>query len=135
LLVLWMVVLALCAVIPGLGLPSVLFWGVAPLGGLAFGGTGTVDRALLLEISPPNETGTFFGLFAMVGRFSSILGPILWAVIADVLGFGRPVAVAALFVMASISWWIFRSLPEWLSTGRPVHLGMETAVAAGIPVP
>jgi len=74
LLLLWMAVLAACALIPLLGLPSWLFWFVTPFGGIAFGGTSATDRALLLRITPPQHTGHFVGLFNMVGRFSAILG-------------------------------------------------------------
>ena len=114
-LVLWMTILAACAFIPLSGLPSWMFWLVAPLAGLAFGSTSTVDRALLIEMAPPGETSTFFGYFNMVGRFSSLLGPLLWALIADWLGFGRPIAILALLGMTFTAWWLFRGLPSWLS--------------------
>ena len=103
LLVLWVVVLALCAAIPALGLPRGLFWLVAPLGGIAFGGTGTADRALLFRLAPPDQAGRFSGLYAMVGRFSTIAGPLLWAAEGDWFGWGRAAAVGTLAAMALLA--------------------------------
>ena len=109
---LWVGVLLLCAAIPALNLPSNLFWIVAPLGGVAFGGTGTSDRALLLAITPPEHSGRFFGVFAMVGRFSAIMGPIIWALTVNAFHLGRPVAVATLAVMVVLARYIFRAVPD-----------------------
>jgi MFS transporter, UMF1 family len=112
LLVLWTVGLTFCAVIPAFDLSMGLFWLVAPLGGIAFGGTATVDRALLLRLAPSERVGECVGLFAMVGRFSAILGPLLWATEVDVLGWGRPAAVLTLALMALLSLVILRPLGD-----------------------
>jgi UMF1 family MFS transporter len=112
LLALWAVVLSLCAAIPALGLPRGLFWLVAPLGGIAFGGTGTADRALLFRLAPPAHAGRFCGLFATVGRFSAVLGPLLWAAEVDGVGWGRPAAVATLAAMALVSFALFRPIDD-----------------------
>jgi UMF1 family MFS transporter len=34
----------------------------------------------MLRLTPPDRVGEFYGLYGMVGRFSAITGPILWAV-------------------------------------------------------
>jgi len=112
LLLLWMAVLAACALIPLLGLPSWLFWFVTPFGGIAFGGTSATDRALLLRITPPQHTGHFVGLFNMVGRFSAILGPLVWAVEVGWLGWGRPAAVATLAGFVVVSWVLFAPIDD-----------------------
>ena len=114
---LWVGVLTLCASIPAFGLPRELFWIVAPLGGVAFGGTGAADRALLLAITPPEHAGRFFSVFAMVGRFSAIIGPLIWALTVDVLRLGRPIAVATLAVMVLTTLYVFRGLPDSLANG------------------
>lgn len=112
LLVLWVVVLSLCALIPLLSLPRELFWFVAPLGGIAFGGTGTADRALLFQLAPPSQAGQFSGLFSMVGRFSAIIGPLLWAAEVDGLHLGRPWAIVTLALMAIFALMIFRRIDD-----------------------
>jgi MFS transporter, UMF1 family len=119
---LWVGVLTLCACIPALGLPRELFWIVAPLGGVAFGGTSAADRALLLALTPPEHAGRFFGVFAMTGRFSAIIGPLLWAVTVDVLKLGRPAAVATLVLMVLATLYVFRDLPESLAADVQMRL-------------
>jgi UMF1 family MFS transporter len=112
LLVLWVVVLTLCAVIPLFSLPRELFWFVAPLGGIAFGGTGTADRALLFQLAPSSRAGEFSGLFSMVGRFSAIIGPLIWAAQVDGLHLDRPWAIVSLALMAVFSLLIFRRIGD-----------------------
>jgi UMF1 family MFS transporter len=125
LLLLWMAVLAACALIPALGLPSWLFWFVTPFGGIAFGGTSATDRALLFRITPPRHSGHFVGLFNMVGRFSAILGPLVWAVEVSWLGWGRPAAVATLAGFVVLSWRLFVPIDDSVRTWWEPE--META--------
>ncbi len=73
-----------------------LAWVIGPLGGVALGGTWAADRVVMLRVSPPRHLGEFYGLYATVGRFATILGPLVWAVIVDVLDLGRTVAMGAL---------------------------------------
>ena len=119
LLWLWLAVLGLSATIPLAGLPRDLFWAVAPLAGFAFGGTSTVDRALLLALAPAEHAGRFFGVFAMVGRLSAVFGPLLWALIVDLLDLGRPAAVLSLALMVIIARIVFRGLPNSRFTPAP----------------
>jgi MFS transporter, UMF1 family len=108
----WSVTFGLIAAIGGLNLPSWLFWIAGPLAGVALGGTWAADRPLMLQLSPPRYLGQFYGLYAMVGRFAAILGPLLWAGIVDGLGLGRPAAVLSLLAMVALAWLILRPVPS-----------------------
>ena len=81
-----------------------LAWILGPLGGAALGATWTADRVVMTEISPPSTLGEMYGLYATVGRFATILGPLVWALIVDGLGLSRSWALAALaiFVAAAL---------------------------------
>ena len=67
------------------------------MGGLALGTTWSADRTYMATITPPDRYGEFYGLYATVGRFATILGPLIWALIVDYAGWGRFTAMSALF--------------------------------------
>ena len=92
--------------------------GVGALGGLALGSTWAADRVVMIRVSPPEHLGEFYGLYATVGRFATILGPLVWALVVDVLDLGRNVAMAALagFVAGG-----------WILVGRVTIVGEPTA--------
>ncbi len=56
--------------------------------------------------------GEFYGLYAMVGRFASIIGPFLWGHIADTLGLGRPAAVASLLVFIVLAFVVLQAVDD-----------------------
>lgn len=116
-LLLWLVDFALIAGIGALDLPGWLFWIAGPLAGMALGGTWTADRPLMLQLAPPRYLGQFYGLYAMVGRFAAITGPLIWSLVVDGLALGRPAAVMSLAIWIVISYTILRGVPntarEW----------------------
>jgi UMF1 family MFS transporter len=100
-LLVWVGAIAI-GVIAAITNTSALIWVVGAAGGVALGATWTADRVLMLELSPQRHLGEFYGLYATVGRFATILGPLVWALVVDVLGWGRSAAMLALagFVLA-----------------------------------
>ncbi|MGH8959053.1 MAG: MFS transporter, partial [Acidimicrobiia bacterium] len=83
---------------------SSLIWIVGVMGGLALGATWASDRVLMYELSPPERLGEFYGLYATVGRFATIIGPLVWALIVDVFRWGRPAAMTALAAFVLGGW-------------------------------
>ena len=60
------------------GAPALL-WLAAPLVGASLGALTTADRVLLMRLTQPEQRGAAFGLYALVGRLSSGVGPfLLW---------------------------------------------------------
>jgi UMF1 family MFS transporter len=53
------------------------FYGLAAIIGLVQGGVQSLSRSLYARLIPPARSGEYFGLFNMLGKFSSILGPVL----------------------------------------------------------
>jgi UMF1 family MFS transporter len=102
-------------------------WTIGPLGGLALGATWASDRVLMTRISPPRYIGEFYGLYATVGRFATIIGPIVWALIVDVLDLGRSVAMGALAGFVFVGWWLLRTVDDrvrdWGDIDLPVVTG------------
>lgn len=104
----------------GLGLlPNVTLWFSAPLAGFALGGTWASDRPLMAALSPPAQLGTFFGLYGLSGRFALLVGPLIWTLVAQVLGLGRPAALVALALLVLVALVLLRAIPAAIgrSTG------------------
>ena len=114
-LLLWVAALCLGALTAAIRV-TWLIWVVGVLGGLALGATWTADRVLMLELSPPGNVGEFYGLYATVGRFATILGPLVWAGVVDGLGWGRTAALLILAGFILAGRWVVRDV----AAGGPV---------------
>lgn len=75
---LWIVTFIAASSVALFTLPAATLYVVASMAGIALGGTWSADRPLMLQLTPPERIGEFYGLYGMVGRFSAILGPVLW---------------------------------------------------------
>jgi UMF1 family MFS transporter len=116
-LAVWSVALTLIAATGFLILPNEALWLIAPLAGFALGGTWAADRPLMLGLAPPEYLGQFYGLYALAGRFAALVGPLIWWLIVDILGLGRPTALLFLLGLVLVAMVILRPLPS--SIGRP----------------
>lgn len=94
-LYLWIIGMGLGILAAELDLPQ-LGWSLGVVGGIALGATWAADRVYMVRLSPPESIGEFYGLYGMVGRFATVLGPITWGVIVNRLDLGRSVAVGVL---------------------------------------
>ncbi len=95
-LAIWIVVFILIYCIPVFDLHISYFWGAINLGGVALGGTWASDRPYLVLLAPKELIGGFFGLYSMIGRFASVIGPFIWGLTSHTLGLGRPISVLVL---------------------------------------
>lgn len=116
---LWAVTIASIAAIGLLDLSRSLFWFAAAAAGASLGGTWAADRPLLLRLAPPDRVGQFVSLYAIAGRFAALLGPLLWALVADGLGWGRPAAVLVLLPMVLMAAALLRSI----NVAAPIDVG------------
>jgi UMF1 family MFS transporter len=110
-LALWLVSISLAAAAPA---PWTLFL-AGPLVGIALGGTWTVSRVMLVALSPPEKLGEFFGLFALAGRFSAVLGPAVTAVLLLVLGRGATayrISIGSLAVIMALGFFFLSRVPD-----------------------
>jgi len=106
------VMLVGAASVPAFGLPGWLFWVVAALAGVAISGTACSEKPLLLMLTPPQYVGQFFGLNSLVGRFSSIFGPLLWGLMTGLLGLPQFSVLIVLAAFAFIALMILRKVSD-----------------------
>lgn len=108
-LLVWAVAIVMGVLAAATGLTA-LIWVVSAVGGAALGATWTADRVVMLELSPRQHLGEFYGLYATVGRFATILGPLAWALVVDGFGWGRPAAMLVLAGFVLAGWTVLRQL-------------------------
>jgi UMF1 family MFS transporter len=102
-----------------------LAWPLGGLGGLALGATWAADRVYMQRISPPRYLGEFYGLYATVGRFATILGPLLWGLVVTVLGLPREVALVALTILLLVGRVILQGVDDRPRTWEESDLVVE----------
>ncbi|HUF07517.1 MAG TPA: MFS transporter, partial [Candidatus Binatia bacterium] len=66
-------------------LSAIPFLFAGALLGAGLGGVGVVDRLMLLRLTPPERVGEMFGLYGLVGKFSAVVGPIVYGIIVATL--------------------------------------------------
>jgi UMF1 family MFS transporter len=82
------------------------------VGGFNIGGIFAVDRVFMTRLCPEKHIGEFYGLYSTVGRFATILGPLLWGVIVNTLNLGRNIAMFSLIILLIISFFIIRGVSD-----------------------
>lgn len=110
-LYLWMAAIVL-AVVVGVTRATAAGWAIGAIGGAGLGATAATDRVYMARIAPPQHLGEFYGLYAVVGRFATLLGPLTWALIADVAGLGRVAAMGSLLLFFVIGRLILQSVSD-----------------------
>jgi UMF1 family MFS transporter len=105
----------------GFGAPWTV-WVIGPTLGAAQATVWTVDRLLLLQLTPPHRRGEFFGVFNLFSRASGSVGPLLlWSgliyLLHDSTGWlsdldASRVALATLGLSAALGAVVIRSLPD-----------------------
>jgi UMF1 family MFS transporter len=116
----WIGVFILAALVGILELPLFMLYVVACAAGLSLGGVWAADRPYMLRLTPPARVGEFYGLYGMVGRFSAITGPLIWAGMAwltiGALGLpphrGQGVGVLALLLLVFLSYRILQPVDD-----------------------
>ena len=88
----------------GLGVGQVLFWVLATMVGTVQGGIQAISRSHFARLVKPENAGEFFGFFDIFGKFASVLGPALYAVMRAATGRSSLaiLSIIALFLAALV---------------------------------
>jgi UMF1 family MFS transporter len=116
----WMAIFAFAGAIGVLGLPLWCLYVVAASAGFSLGGIWAADRPYMLRLTPPARVGEFYGLYGMVGRFSAITGPVLWALSTYLCiqvfhltpPVGQGLSVIVLMTMVVLSYFILQPISD-----------------------
>ena len=131
----WIATFIMAASIGFLHLHIAWLFVVACVAGICLGGTWASDRPLMLRLTPPERVGEFYGLYGMVGRFSAVTGPLLWAattwVVVERSGMpvltGEAFAILSLLAMVIVSFIILRRVTDtprnWEALGHQSATG------------
>ncbi|MGI8497553.1 MAG: MFS transporter [Gemmatimonadaceae bacterium] len=113
-LVSWVVLLIALVAIPS----RTGFWVVGSCIGFIFGGLNTSERPLLLSLIPDVEAGRFFGLMVLSARAAAVVGPLIFALIADGLAHALGAATAYRIAVMTITlgfvgaFFVIRGVPD-----------------------
>jgi UMF1 family MFS transporter len=98
----------------GISIKRWMFWIVGPLAGICLGATWTSVRPMLIELVPQEKIGQMFGLLGLAGRFSSIIGPMVWVTITLIFSrlpiFKYRLAIASVFIFMFSGYLIFQGV-------------------------
>jgi UMF1 family MFS transporter len=77
------------------------FWILASLAGLGLGTVQAASRAFFAQFIPAGREAEYFGVYALSGKSSAILGPVIFGQISTAFGSQRPaiLSVAAFFLI------------------------------------
>jgi UMF1 family MFS transporter len=85
------------------------FYALAIAIGLVQGGVQSLSRSLYARMIPVDKTAEFFGFFNMVGKFATLLGPLLMALTPILIAGASPrdsiLSLAILFIVGGLLLW------------------------------
>jgi len=77
------------------------FYALAIVIGLVQGGVQSLSRSLYARIVPGNKAAEFFGFYNIMGKFATVLGPLLVAMVSGITGDPR-LAILSIIVLFAI---------------------------------
>lgn len=88
--------------------PKITFWISAILLGLMVGPNQSSSRSLLSKIIPVNKKNEFYGFFALTGKATSFVGPLLFGIISA--NFSQQIALWIVILLFCIGTIIFKNI-------------------------
>ena len=87
--------------------------------GLVMGGSQALARSLFAQMTPKGKSMEFFSFFGFAGRASSVVGPLMFAVIATM--FDTRLAIGSILILIVVGTFMLR----WVKVGEGVLVAEE----------
>ena len=97
-LVLWVFVVIVAAIVQ----TKVQFFVLAVFAGLGLGSVQAASRSLMASLVPAGKEAEFFGFYALCGKTSSIIGPLMFGEVSRLLGQRYGIASVAFFFITGL---------------------------------
>jgi UMF1 family MFS transporter len=90
------------------------FFALAIAVGLVQGGVQSLSRSLFGRLVPDGKNAEFFGFFNMMGKFATVLGPLLIAIVAGITRNERAsiISLVVLFIVGGTLLWRLKITPQ-----------------------
>lgn len=103
---------------------AALFWAMAVLVGTCQGGIQALSRSFFGKLIPASRSNEYFGFFDIFGKFAAVMGPALYAMIANLTGHSSYgiLSLMVLFLVGLVVLYVGRK-----HLARAEHRGSEAA--------
>ncbi|KON89291.1 MFS transporter [Sporosarcina globispora] len=95
---------------------EIMFWIAGSMFGVALGAMWVTTRTYIVELTPEDKRGQFFGLFAFSGKVSSIIGPLIYGsitlIFADYGNLASRLALGSLMILTMIGLLVHSRIKE-----------------------
>lgn len=110
------ILLVIALIIATSAVNEMMFWIAGSMFGIALGSMWVTTRTYIVELTPENKRGQFFGLFAFSGKVSSILGPFIYGsitlIFAEYGNLASRLALGSLIIMTLVGLVIHARIKE-----------------------
>ena len=85
-----------------------LFWFAGVLIGLMVGPNQSCSRSLMSQLTPKEKLNEFFGFFALTGKATSFIGPLLFGIVTSI--YSQQIALWVVVILFVIGLFLFRRI-------------------------
>ena len=90
---------------PETNFPKELFWLSGVLIGLMVGPNQSCSRSLMAQLTPKEKLNEFFGFFALTGKATSFIGPLLFGIVTSI--YNQQIALWIVILLFVLGFFLF----------------------------
>jgi UMF1 family MFS transporter len=97
---------------------KLLFGALVLVGGFGLGSVQAASRAFMASLIPDGRESEMFGFYALCGKSSSVIGPMIFGYVAMSTGGNQRLSVMALSVLFVLGWLLLQRVNDPIATAR-----------------